>query len=110
VGTPKRTEGRVLIVDDDPDIRTLLQIVLGEEGFEVECASGADEAADALGLESHSRPDVVVRRSGRGERRWSISFGADEYIIEPFSPRALVTRIRAVLSSVLVPEDLSELA
>jgi two-component system KDP operon response regulator KdpE len=39
---------RILVVDDEPDIRELLRIVLGAEGWEVEEASSGQEALDLL--------------------------------------------------------------
>src|SRR4051812_39508509 len=51
------TKTRVLVVDDDADVRELISLVLSQAGYEV------DEAADgfaALSKVSHVRPDVVV--------------------------------------------------
>ncbi len=48
---------RVLVVDDDPDIRELLSSALGDEGFEVAPAANGEEA---LAVISTFRPDVIV--------------------------------------------------
>jgi two-component system, OmpR family, response regulator len=114
---------RVLIVDDDPGIRTVLRIALERAGFAV------DEAADgtaALARAAAVPPDLIVldvsmpgpdgievcrtlRRSSavpvlflssRDEeidRILGLEIGGDDYVTKPFSPRELVARIRAVL-------------
>jgi len=48
---------RILVVDDDPDLRELLFTALADEGFEVVPASNGEEA---LGLLRTFRPDVIV--------------------------------------------------
>ena len=52
-----KTKPRVLLVDDDDDVLALVPMILREEGFEVDVASGASEAAFAVGETS---PDAVV--------------------------------------------------
>ncbi|MDR7386530.1 MAG: response regulator transcription factor [Armatimonadota bacterium] len=114
---------RVLVVDDDEAILSLLGSYLAREGFEVQTA-GDGEAA--LAAARTSRPDVVVldvllpgldglevlrRLRAEGEpyvilltakaeeadRVVGLELGADDYVTKPFSPRELVARIRAVL-------------
>ena len=114
---------RILVVDDDADLRTLLRRSMELEDFEV------IEAADgnaALDLVASSRPDVVlldvnlgaigglevltqIRRTstvpvllvtGRQEesdRVLGLELGADDYVVKPFLPRELAARVRAVL-------------
>jgi CheY-like chemotaxis protein len=53
-----RTVPRVMIVDDDPDIRLLLQVVLGGDGLEVVGEAGNGE--EALGMAHARRPEVIV--------------------------------------------------
>ena len=53
---PKRPP-HILIVEDEPDVRTLLADVLVEDGYEV---SAARDAADAIALLRRRRPDVIV--------------------------------------------------
>lgn len=48
---------RILVVDDDEDIRLLYKEVLQEEGYEVELARGGEEALEKLGK---SKPDLVT--------------------------------------------------
>ena len=114
---------RLLIVDDDPEIRELIQAYLSRQGFEVDCVEGG-AAMDAY-LAGH-RPDLIVldlmlpgehglaiaRRlkgggdipiiivSAQGEdidRIVGLEVGADDYLGKPFNPRELLARIRAVL-------------
>jgi two-component system phosphate regulon response regulator PhoB len=117
---------RVLIVEDEPDIRALLAFHLEREGFAV-ARSGS--GADAVRQVRASPPDLVLldlmlpemdgldvcRRlrqdpatagvpivmiTARGEevdRVLGLELGADDYIVKPFSPKEMVARVRAVL-------------
>ena len=114
---------RVLIVDDEPNIREVVGLYLRRDGHDVVSASDGEEALD---LFRRSKPDLVVldlmlpRLSGlevcrrmqaqrrvplimltaRGEeeeRIVGLSLGADDYIVKPFSPRELAARVTAVL-------------
>lgn len=117
---------RVLIVEDDTDIRELIRYNLVQEGFMVE------EAADGLqALERVRRrsPDLMlldlmlpgmsgldVCRQVRGDRDTAqlpilivtakgtevdkivgLEMGADDYVVKPFSPRELVARVKALI-------------
>jgi two-component system phosphate regulon response regulator OmpR len=117
------TLARILVVDDDPGMRSLLEAYLGESGFAVETA--VDGPAMWQGLE-HGMPDAIVldlmlpgedglslaRRlrsrsnvpilmlSARGDeidRVVGLEMGADDYLAKPFSPRELLARLRALL-------------
>ena len=114
---------RVLLVDDDEELRDLVREVLVEYGYEVvECADGrrALELVDAdppalvvldLGLPGLGGLDVlreiretsnlpVIVLTGRGneaDRVVGLELGADDYVVKPFSPRELVARVRSVL-------------
>lgn len=114
---------RVLIVDDDRDLVSLLERFLQKEGFQVESAfdhrSGLEAALrgehdliildvmlpggsgfDLLkSLRTHSKVPVLLL-TARGEavdRILGLEIGADDYVPKPFDPRELVARIRAVL-------------
>jgi two-component system, OmpR family, response regulator ChvI len=113
---------RVLIVDDDQGLRTVLATALGDEGFAVTQASdglaglhqfqnvGADLVIlDILmpemdGLEVCRRirrksAVPIVLLSSRGDevdRVTGLETGADDYVTKPFSTRELVARIRAL--------------
>ena len=54
---PQRYPRSVLVVDDDPSVRTLLEMVLQVEGFTVRCAPNG---ARALEMIAEERPDVVL--------------------------------------------------
>ena len=113
---------RVLIVDDDQGLRTVLAAALGDEGFVVtQAGDGAAglraferDGADLIildilmpemdGLEVFRRlrrksTVPVVLLSSRGEevdRVTGLETGADDYVTKPFSTRELVARIRAI--------------
>jgi DNA-binding response OmpR family regulator len=116
----------VLIVDDEPQIRTVLRAYLEADGFEVsEVGTGADalrEVArpaappldvvlldiglpDLGGLEvlqkiraaSQVYVILVTARSEEVDKLIGLSVGADDYITKPFSPREVVARVKAVL-------------
>ena len=117
------TMQRVLIVDDDQGLVSLLQRFLQNEGFEVQAAfdhrSGLDAALtgeyDAVildvmlpggsgfellkSLRAQSRvPELLLTARGESvDRILGLEIGADDYVPKPFDPRELVARIRAVL-------------
>ncbi len=114
---------KILVVEDDPEIRDLLDEFLTGEGFLVHTA---DSAASADRLIERRWPDLVVldvmmpREDGFSfcrrirarsqvpiimltakttdiDRIVGLEFGADDYLGKPFNPRELLARIRAVL-------------
>jgi DNA-binding response OmpR family regulator len=128
----KGTEGvvapvaKILVVDDEPNIREVVELYLRRDGHSV--VSAAD-GAEALELYRQSNPDLVVldlmlpkvsglevcRRiqadgripvimlTARGEeedRIVGLGIGADDYVVKPFSPRELAARVEAVLRRV----------
>lgn len=114
---------RVLVIDDDQELTSMLQEFLAGEGFAVECA--ADAAAGLLAIDrhpadllvldvmlpgssgfdllrtlrqSHSRVPVLML-TARGEavdRILGLELGADDYLAKPFDPRELAARLRAI--------------
>ncbi|MBT8766470.1 response regulator transcription factor [Pseudomonas boanensis] len=116
----------VLIVDDDPLIRELLHSYLGQEGYDVRCASTAEDAEaclaespvdlvlldirlpgkDGLTLtrELRVRSEVgIILITGRNDdidRIVGLECGADEYVIKPFNPRELVSRAKNLVRRV----------
>lgn len=114
---------RILIVDDDPDIRQLLMEYLARNGFDaVPAASGRElwqalkkhavdlvvldlmlPDADGMALcrDLRSRSSLpVLMLTARGEetdRILGIEMGADDYLVKPFSPRELLARIKSIL-------------
>src|SRR4051812_7545610 len=70
--------GRVLVVDDESNIRSALELVLGSQGFELDCAADAVEADAYL---ARVRPDVIlldIRLPGRNGlemlRAWRLQY------------------------------------
>lgn len=114
---------RLLVVDDDQEICSLLVLVLGREGHVVDAVNTAAEALARLAEERHDLVildvslgaadgrDVlaairrngdlpVIMLSGRGheaDRIDGLSLGADDYVVKPFSPRELAVRVSNIL-------------
>ena len=118
------TAARILVVDDEPDLRALLADYLEMQGFSVGAASNtaeldarlAEAPADVIvldinmpgenGLEALARLRARGDRAGvilltaagtLGDRLAGLTDGADDYVVKPFEPRELLARIRAVL-------------
>ena len=114
---------RILLVDDDAELCSLLVEFLSRQGFSLECEHeghrGLDKAQhggfdlvilDVMlpgidgfeilrRLREHSRVPVLML-TARGEdldRIAGLEAGADDYLAKPFNPRELVARIRAIL-------------
>ena len=121
-GAPERSQ-RVLVVDDEEQIRRALRSVLTARHYEVDLAETAEEG---LALTAERTPDIVVLdltlpgMSGleacRRLREWyhgpililsvrnadddkiaALDLGADDYLTKPFSTGELLARIRALL-------------
>ena len=123
---------KILIVDDEADIREILQFNLENAGFNVECASSAEDALEKLSHE-HGLILLDVMMGGmsgfamaevlRNERNSSIpiifltakssendlltgfSSGGDDYIPKPFSIQEVIARVRAVLRRMAPVEE-----
>jgi two-component system, OmpR family, KDP operon response regulator KdpE len=115
--------GRVLVVDDEVEIRRALKTGLGHHGFEVEAVAGGGEALAAaaartpdvvlldLGLpdldgfkvltqlREKSRAAVIVLSvmADQRDKVRALDLGADDYLVKPFGLDELLARIRAVL-------------
>jgi len=114
---------RILIVDDEPELRGMLRKYLTNDGFTVDDVATGSEATAYLRA---SVPDLVIldvglpdidgfevlrhmrassdvpvimltARTDEIDRVVGLSVGADDYVTKPFSPRELVARINAVL-------------
>ena len=114
---------RLLVVDDDPEIRELTSEYLTQQGFDVHCVDGGEAMAAWLathevdlvildlmlpgehGLTLARRlknegdiPIIIVSAQGDDvDRIVGLEVGADDYISKPFNPRELLARVRAVL-------------
>jgi len=120
---PETIQSHILVVDDDAQIRTLLEEYLTENELRVSVASSgkemtqvlADEAIDLVVLDlrlagedgmaivrtlrDQSAIPIVMLTGVRDEadRVMGLELGADDYLTKPFSPRELLARIRTVL-------------
>jgi two-component system, OmpR family, KDP operon response regulator KdpE len=115
--------GRILVVDDDPQIRRVLKVSLCGQGFEVDDAKSGDAALETLrdarfdlvlldinmpgmsGLEvcrairSTSEIAIIMLtvRDDEAVTVAALDAGADDYVTKPFKPSELSARIRAAL-------------
>lgn len=114
---------KILVVDDEERLRTLLQSYLQQEGFEVVTAT---DGREALFMTRQEQPDLIIldlmmpEMDGFGfmhaynkeastpiiiltakleeqEKVLGLELGADDYVTKPFSLRELTARVRAVL-------------
>lgn len=117
------SKGRILVVDDQPQIRRALRTALVAKGYEVNDASGGEQAFERLREEKYdvilldiNMPDVkgtevcrVIRntsdiaiimltvRNNEADKVAALDSGANDYVTKPFSTPELFARIRAVL-------------
>ncbi|MEO8560903.1 MAG: response regulator transcription factor [bacterium] len=123
---PSPSGGRILVVDDEPDIVALVAYHLAKAGYRVSTASSGTEALESTGRD---RPALVVldlmlpgmtgyevleqlrasdatrgvavlmltARREEPDRIRGLSLGADDYLTKPFSPQELVLRVGAIL-------------
>ncbi len=130
---PPSSARRVLVVDDEPRMTRFIRLNLEHDGFIVsEAASGTqaleqlrDQLPDIVLLDV-LMPDIdgfetlslireistvpVIMLTARGDeddRVRGLELGADDYITKPFSPRELVSRVRAVLRRTEIPSPTS---
>jgi DNA-binding response OmpR family regulator len=118
---------RILVADDDADIRELVLFKLESAGFDVATASDGQEALDAAvadppdllvldlmmprltGLEvcaalrgtpATARLPIILltAKAQDADITRGLATGADDYMVKPFSPRELLSRVQAVLS------------
>lgn len=125
-------EAKILIVDDEPNIREVCSRYLELEGYKAIAASDGEEA---IRLWREEDPDLIVldlmmpkldgwtvceqirrhsdtpiimltARMEEMDRLMGLTIGADDYIGKPFSPKELVLRVRAILRRVksIIPE------
>lgn len=124
---------QILVVDDEPKIRSLLRAYLEAEGFAVtEVGTGADALHHINGstppdlvLLDVGLPDmdgfdvlstlrrtsdvyviVVTARTEEVDRLVGLTVGADDYVTKPFSPREVVARVKTVLRRMRTGDEL----
>jgi two-component system phosphate regulon response regulator OmpR len=89
---------RILVVDDDSDVRFMLHRYLGRHGYDVEVAEDGARLRALIGEQDFDL--VVLDLNMPGEDGISLArfeVGADDYITKPFEPRELLARIKSVL-------------
>ncbi|MCR9276464.1 MAG: response regulator [Pseudomonadaceae bacterium] len=115
--------GYLLVVDDDPELRELIEAYLVRQGFDVATAQDGSEMDQRLAertpdlvildlmLPDENGLDIAKRLKGASEipiimisaqgedvdRIVGLEVGADDYLGKPFNPRELLARVRAVL-------------
>ena len=118
---------KILIADDEPDIRELVTFMLRFAGYEVVAASNGEDAVHTASRElpdlvimdvrmprmtgydacrlMKANPDLrdvpVVFLSAKGQEseiQSGLDAGAEEYLLKPFSPAELTNRVRGILS------------
>ena len=115
--------GRILVVDDDPQIRRVLKVTLSGQGFEVDDAKNGDVALEKvrdvrfdlvlldINMPGMSGLDVcreiragseiaiimLTVRDNEADTVEALDAGADDYVTKPFKPTELSARIRAAL-------------
>jgi DNA-binding response OmpR family regulator len=119
-------EGKILIVEDEPSIAEVVSLYLRRAGYRVTVVDDGEKALESL---ARQLPDLVVldlmlpKVPGLEIARWlreqgdtpiimltarreehdriaGLELGADDYVVKPFSPQELVSRVRAVLRRV----------
>jgi two-component system, OmpR family, KDP operon response regulator KdpE len=126
--------GRILIVDDEPQIRRIMRTTLITAGYEAEDARTGDEALEKV---SRFRPDLILLdinlpgmngldlcrelrintdvaiimltvRDSESDKVAALDAGADDFITKPFSTPELLARMRAVLRRVPALQSLPD--
>jgi two-component system KDP operon response regulator KdpE len=117
---------RILVIDDEPQIRRSLQVNLESKGYAVATAADAEQALQAIAnrapdvivldllmpgmdgialtrrIREHSTVPIIVLSAIGDERKKveALELGADDYVTKPFSTEELLARIRSVLRRV----------
>jgi two-component system KDP operon response regulator KdpE len=114
---------RILVVDDDPQIRRVMRVTLTGQGYEVDDAKNGDEALEKLrdqrfdlvlldmnmpglsgvdtcrAVRAHSEIAIVMLtvRDSESDKVEALDAGADDYVTKPYNAPELLARIRAAL-------------
>lgn len=125
------SSGRILVVDDDPQIRRIMKMTLADEGYEVEDARTGEEAQDMLRARRYDLMLLDMNMPGAGgfetckavraasdmaiimltvrnteeDKVAALDAGADDFVTKPFSTPELLARIRAALRRTSSPPD-----
>jgi two-component system KDP operon response regulator KdpE len=125
------TAAKILVVDDEPQIRRIMRTTLTAQGYEVHDARSGEEALEAVrdqrfdlilmdanmpgigGLEacrtirttSEAAIVMLTVRGAEEDKVAALDAGADDYVTKPFSMPELLARIRAALRRIPVSGD-----
>ena len=117
---------KILVVDDDPDIRDVVKLALAAEGYDLIEAGDGEQALENIRTKSPNlvlidymmpkmdgaqvcrvlKEDILLRHlpiimlTAKGElsdKIHGLDAGADDYIVKPFEPKELVARVKMVL-------------
>ena len=126
-------KNKILVIEDEPDIRTTLEYNLRKDGFDVVCAGSLGDARAAIDASSFSMilldlmlPDgsgldlcreikgnkelsstpiiILTAKDDEVDKVVGFELGADDYVTKPFSVRELILRIKAVLKRGVAPK------
>src|SRR5579859_5881389 len=114
---------KILVIEDEANIVDIIKLYLEQAGYTV---LGASDGVAGLELHAREHPDLVIldlmlpvldgmevckrirgwastpilmltARQGEEDRIAGFEWGADDYLVKPFSPRELVSRVKAIL-------------
>lgn len=112
---------RILVADDEPEIREVLRMMLGSEGYEILEAANAEEAVEKAGQADLVILDIMMpgesgiwactkirektnvpilfltAKSGEHDKVLGFSAGGDDYLVKPFSYMELLSRVKALI-------------
>jgi two-component system alkaline phosphatase synthesis response regulator PhoP len=117
---------KILVVEDEPDIRKLVRYHLAQERYSIVEAEDGEQALKLIQREQpnlvvldlmlpglsgqeicrilRSKPDtatlpilMLTAKAGEADKVLGLETGADDYITKPFSPREMVARVKAIL-------------
>lgn len=127
---------KILVVEDEENIQELIRYNLAKEGYQVSCVLSGEKGLEAartgnpdlvlldlmlpgldgldvckeLKRDPATQDIAVIMVTAKGDETdivTGLEFGADDYVIKPFSPKVLLSRVKAVLrrQHFFVPED-----